>query len=157
MSSSESSITAFNVADWFLAKAKEEYTELRHMKLQKLVYFAYGWYFAYFDQPMFEETIYAWRHGPVVKELYDRFKLYDADPITEDVPRRSFDTHAEGILDMVWKAYKQYTDTELRNTTHTHLPWILAFNSSEWNPVMSPVSIQSHFNKLLETSSNVPH
>ena len=35
-------ITVFDIANWFLARAKAENKPLKHMKLQKLVYFAYG-------------------------------------------------------------------------------------------------------------------
>jgi|GEM_PF-4384082 len=36
-------ITVFDIANWFLMQAKGEVMPLTHMKLQKLVYFAYGW------------------------------------------------------------------------------------------------------------------
>ena len=39
-------ITVFDIADWFLARTKAEEKPLKHMKLQKFVYFAYGWYCA---------------------------------------------------------------------------------------------------------------
>ena len=146
--------TVFNIANWFLAKAKDEGEYLRPMKLQKLVYFAYGWYYAYFNQPLFPETIYAFRHGPVVKELYERFESFGGNPITEDVMKMDFDAQAETILDSIWKAYEQYTDIQLSDITHTHPPWIDAYRSDEWFAVMAPESIQEHFKKLLEKQSN---
>jgi len=140
--------TVFEIADWFLARAKSENKPLKHMKLQKLVYFAYGWYYAYIDQPLFGETIYAWRLGPVVKELYDQFKHFKNTPITGDVVEKNIDTTVELLLDSVWKAYEMYPDTHLSNITHTHTPWINAYRSDEWYAVMSPESIRDYFKKI---------
>jgi uncharacterized phage-associated protein len=55
------------------------------MKLQKLLYFAYGWYYASFDTPLFNESIFAWTHGPVVAALYGVFKGYGKRPIAQPV------------------------------------------------------------------------
>ena len=147
-------ITVFDIADWFLAKAKAEDKPLRHMKLQKLVYFAYGWYYAYHNESLFPETIYAFRHGPVVKELYDRFETFGGNPITEDVEKPDFETQAETILSSTWQAYEHYTDFQLSDITHTHPPWIDAYRSDKWFAVMSPESIRVHFKNLLDKQSN---
>ena len=147
--------TVLDIADWFLAKAKSEGKYLKPMKLQKLVYFSYGWYFAYFGQSLFPETIYAFKHGPVVQELFDRFRHLKGNPITEDVVQKTgIDTAIESLLDDVWKAYEPYTDIQLSEMTHIHPPWIDAYRSEECFAIMSPDSIRNHFKNLLEKQSN---
>jgi len=150
--------TVFDIADWFLAKANDENKPLKPMKLQKLVYFAYGWRYAYFDKPLFPETIYAWRHGPVVKELYDRFKPFKGQPIIEGVTPKKLDVQVETILDSVWKAYGQYSDVHLSDITHRpDSPWASAYRSDEWYAVMTPESIRKYFKELLEKRTHAGH
>ena len=151
---SPTNITASHIADWFLARAKEDGKSLKPMKLQKLVYFAYGWYFAYFDKPLFPETIYAFRHGPVVKELYDRFKPFKGKPITENVTPTKLDAQLELLLDSVWKAYEPFSDIQLSETTHSHPPWIDAYSSEELFAVMSPESIRDHFKPKIKKQTH---
>ena len=83
-------ITVFDIADWFLAKAKLENKPLKHMKLQKLVYFAYGWYCAYRDysEPLFADSIFVWRRGVIVKSLYEKYKHFGDDPIKIEESQR---------------------------------------------------------------------
>ncbi len=146
--------TANDIADWFLAKAESENMLLKPMKLQKLVYFAYGWYYAFRDQPLFSETIYAFRHGPVVKDLYDRFREFRGDPITCSVPAQNLDETVNDVLEVVWKSYGSFNDIQLRNVTHLHAPWIDAYRSDEWYAVMPPNTIKDFFQKMLEEQSH---
>lgn len=82
-----------NVANYFLLLNKRRYEKISseddkdsrfqteadmitHLKLQKLVYYAQGLYLAYFNKPLFTQSVEAWRHGPVVNDLYHIFKPY---------------------------------------------------------------------------------
>jgi uncharacterized phage-associated protein len=142
-------VTAFDVAHWFLAKANSENKPLKHMKLQKLVYFAYGWYYAYCDEPLFGEEIYAWRHGPVVSELYHQYKHYKHKPMTEDAKPPDLNKNVVAVLDSVWGTYASYTDVHLSEITHRpDSPWTHAYRSDEWYATMSPESIRVYFKAL---------
>jgi uncharacterized phage-associated protein len=72
---------AFAVANWFLDAAEKEGNGLTLAKLQKFVYLAYGWYFAYYDEPLFNETILATPSGPIVPALTSMFKDCGKKPI----------------------------------------------------------------------------
>jgi len=150
-------ITVHDIANWFLAKAQSENKSLKHMKLQKLVYFAYGWYFAYFDRPLFEEEIYAWRHGPVVEELYHRYKRYGKNPIDISVVEFPiFEENTTEILEDVWQNYSSFSDVELSVATHRpNSPWRKAYSSYEWDAKMPPETIREYFKGLREEYKNV--
>ena len=77
---------AMDVARQFvrLAWNGEEPEGLTHMRLQKLLYYAQGWHLAAFGRPLFVGRIEAWKHGPVVKEVYPRFVDRKASPISPD-------------------------------------------------------------------------
>jgi uncharacterized phage-associated protein len=73
--------SVYAVANWFIKKSRETQKKITHMKLQKLVYMAYGWYYAYYGEPLFKDDIVAWTHGPVVPSLYLVLKNYGRQPI----------------------------------------------------------------------------
>jgi uncharacterized phage-associated protein len=148
--------SVFAIADWFLLKAKSEEEPLKHMKLQKLVYFAYGWYYAYYDVPLFKETIFAWRHGPVVRDLYHKYKSFSNRPITvksDTLPE--LEEEVISMLNYVWQVYSQCTDVQLRNITHrSNSPWSKSYNSDEWYAEISPESIKNYFKELIKKYKN---
>lgn len=62
---------------------------LSQMRLHKLLYYAQGWHLAVFGEPLFAGRIEAWKHGPVVREVYPTFSGYGArgiDPEEGAVP-----------------------------------------------------------------------
>ena len=127
------------------------------MKLQKLVYFAYGWYCAYFEQFLFPETIFAWQHGPVVADLYGRFKRFGGNPIDHisDVPE--FDEDVKSILDEVWDVYTPATDIQLSNITHRiDAPWAKVYSKCKWGAEIEPAEIRDYFKTLKNKFDNDP-
>ena len=148
-------ITVFNIADWFLARAKAENKPLKHMKLQKLVYFAYGWYFAYSEPqslPLFKEKIYAWPHGPVVEDLYHKYKFCGSSPIdTAVIEPEGFDDIVRWVMEQVWRNFSRYSDTELSNETHrVNSPWYNVYDSLERDVEILPETIRAYFRELRE-------
>ena len=45
-----------------------------NLRLQKLLYFAQGWYLARYGKPLFEDDMLCWKYGPVVRTVYDKYK-----------------------------------------------------------------------------------
>lgn len=116
-------LTAFDVAGFFLARPEDEL--LSHLKLQKLLYYAQGFYLANFDRPLFLDEIYAWQHGPVVKSVWDQFgDKYRGGvgiPPLEEVVDLNEETAS--FLEEVWLAYGQFSAWRLRELTHETGPW----------------------------------
>jgi len=130
-------ITVFHIADWFLAKAKDENQPLKPMKLQKLVYFAYGWYHAFYDDlPLFQEEFYAWRRGVVVKDLYDKYQPFGSSPIIPEMSNcPEFDEDVSRLLRYVWELYGACSDFQLSKIIHRHdAPWNKTYRRDEWIP-----------------------
>jgi uncharacterized phage-associated protein len=140
----------FKVARYFLASVDEETGDsISNLKLQKLVYYAQGLYLALYDVPLFDERIEAWTHGPVIPELYYRYKAYGANPIPppEDFYRSEFTAQIREVLEEVWTAYGQFSAAKLRNMTHGEPPWAQAYNCGQGE--ISTESMKKYFKTQL--------
>lgn len=110
----------FDVATYILKKK----APITAMKLQKLVYYSQAWSLVWDEKPLFEEEIQAWRHGPVVPELYKahagQFKLEslpcgDANKLTSE---------EKETVDSVLETYGDKSSQWLSDLTHMESPWI---------------------------------
>ena len=105
-------LTCFDVADYFLSKTDEEAGDvISNLKLQKLVYYAQGFTLAVTGKPLFNEPIEAWQHGPVVPDLYHRYKDHGAYgiPAPTNVDFSKFSSEIKEILDEVYDVYGQFS------------------------------------------------
>ena len=119
---------AFDVTNFFLAKSQDDEAEISNLKLQKLLYYAKGFHFAIFEEPLFPEKIYAWTHGPVIPEVYHEYKNFKGNPIT-DLPadygaKNSLSKEQIDLLDEVWSVFGQFSAWKLRDMSHNESPWI---------------------------------
>lgn len=121
---------ALSVARYFLWLAASEPEEelVTHMRLQKLLYYAQGWCLASRGEPLFEGTIEAWQHGPVVREVYPEFADYRGGPIppSEASEQSELSEQDRIVIEWVWRQYGRYSATELRRKTHSEPPWRVA-------------------------------
>ena len=150
-------ITALEIADWFLATAKSEGRSLRPMKLQKLVYFAYGWYYYYYDASLFAEKFYAWPPGPVVEELYRKYEPFRGRPIlVENLSVPDFDEDVTGLLENIWKNFAKYSDSDLRvETNRLNSPWDRVYDRDFRNVEITTELIREYFKALGERFAHV--
>lgn len=104
------------------------------MKLQKLLYFANGWWLALTGAPLINERPQVWRYGPVFRPIYQRFSRYGRNPITkpdaifplgqstERLP--SDQNEVVNLLDWIWAEYGWKSGPELSDETHrAGTPW----------------------------------
>ena len=122
--------TVDNIADFFLSKES-----ISTKKLQKLVYYSYAWSIALLnDSPeniqfkLFESDVEAWVHGPVVPELYRKYKDFGWQeiPQVKDFDESIFASEILDILQQVWDVYGGFTGNQLEAISHKEMPWIEA-------------------------------
>jgi uncharacterized phage-associated protein len=123
-------VSVHDVADYFITKVDlEAGDDITHLKLQKLVYYAQAWYLAMHNKPLFQNRIEAWAHGPVCREIYDRFRHFSGKPIPAKAALSApseIDADVKDYLDEVWEVYSQYSAAKLEHMTHEEAPWIEA-------------------------------
>jgi uncharacterized phage-associated protein len=115
-------LSCFDIADYFIWIANETGSFISNLKLQKLVYYAQAWHIALHNNPLFEEDFEAWVHGPVIPSLYQKYKSFGWQPISEDVaPMLPKDVLQ--FLDEVAEEYFACDAYELEQMTHAEDPW----------------------------------
>lgn len=135
--------SAASVANWFLDKADEDGFALDQLQIQKLLYFAQGWYLANTGEELFQDDVFAWPHGPVVTSIWQQFRTYGRQPISgrahdiEAAPdgnllnarfriARLNDQQRSDFCAQIWDRYGQgkFTGVQLSNLTHApEEPW----------------------------------
>lgn len=111
-----------------LGASEEEPDFLTPMRLHKLLYYVQGWHLGAFGRVLFDEPLEAWRHGPVVRSVYNAFKDYDDEgipPAAEEEPS-PLSIRDQAFIESVWQEYKQYSTSGLRSMTHEEPPWCRA-------------------------------
>lgn len=123
---------AKSIANAFITMANRDGYDITPMQLQKLMYYANGYFLAENDgQPLINEYFEAWDYGPVVPTVFYEFREYHDRPIkrfaytydrekrkTIVAPQPIGDARSEGVLDWVWRHYRDYDGIELSNMTH---------------------------------------
>jgi uncharacterized phage-associated protein len=120
------SIKCLEVAKYLLSKQEEESGDIiSNMKLQKLLYYAQGFYLAINNTALFEEDIYAWQYGPVVPEAYRTYKDFNSSaiPRPEEFDPSSINPEYTKFLDQIYAILGQFSAWKLAEFTHAEPPW----------------------------------
>lgn len=142
--------SALDVANWFLAWAESQDAELSNLKLQKLLYYAQGHFLAQNGEPLFDDEIQAWAHGPVVPEVYRTFKSGGSNALD---PNQFLDASfnwdnyrdVEQHLMQVWNTYGHFAAWALRERTHRETPWVESFQDGILNLEIDRSKMRSFF------------
>ena len=150
--------TVFDVANYFLARNDpSEGDRITPLKLQKLVYYAQGYALALLGRPLFEESISAWRLGPVCSELYRHFKSFGNQPIdkvfgaAEEAhealreAQKPFAREEVNFLNDIFACYGGYTAITLSHKAHETPPW----KEAPHNSVISHEAMKRYFEESL--------
>jgi uncharacterized phage-associated protein len=130
-----------DVCNYIILKTKNAGEGLSVLKLQKLLYYSQAWHLAFYDERLFEGKFQAWVHGPVSREIYDRFsstKSLYSEVMLKDVPE-DFDLNCvpedkQSHIDDILEVYAKYRGSQLEELTHREEPWLEArkgYRSSE--------------------------
>ena len=102
--------------------------DITPLALQKILYYIQGFSTYFFDRPIFNDNAEAWVHGPVYREIYDRFSYYRYNPISKN----EFEIYNEidslnakeiKLIDLVINNFGVYSGKTLEKMTHTTIPW----------------------------------
>ena len=120
---------------------------LSNMSLNKIVYFAHGWFLAQYGEPLVDSAFEAWQYGPVHPQIYRQFKSYKDQPIRSrltkidlatgaQVPYRvSLPSREAELIERITLFYGRFTAAKLVEISHQPgAPWDQVWCSAEAAP-----------------------
>ncbi len=144
-------LSVYNVANYFLSCVDPDDDDcISNLKLQKLCYYAQGFYLAMYGKRLFDNDIRAWQHGPVVAELYHKYKNEHASCLIADADFdiNSIPENIRSFLDDVYQTYGQFSAWRLREMTHQETPWQNSYNKTA-NDIISDEEMIKFFKSRL--------
>lgn len=156
-------LPAIDVARCFIQLANEKILDIpeegesvaegiSNLKLQKMLYFAQAAHLSLYDKPLFNDKIYAWKFGPVLKDVYHTFKVYRNDPIPS-TEGACVSQDLKVFLDGVWNIFGKYSASELVNISHNLGPWRDLFREGEKDIVIDNEAIATAYRHLFVTKA----
>nr|DAG39526.1 MAG TPA: hypothetical protein [Bacteriophage sp.] len=154
-------LTGLDVANYILSKIK-----CTHLSLEKLVYFAYADYLCKYSKRLFEDRIFAFKHGPVVDSVYETYKrsgsMYvkafefgvdsDVEVGVKELPARSRILFAKdgaeklSSIDRTIQKYGKYTAGALVAFTHrAGSPWSQVDSTKAYQPISDELIMAHHY------------
>lgn len=113
--------TIFDVARYILEKRNN----VTAYELQKLCYYSQAWSLALEGNRLFGERFEAWVNGPACRDLFRSHKgnfIVSRSDLTEG-DRDNISPNACDVIDSVLEKYQGMSGDELRERTHSELPW----------------------------------
>ena len=140
-------VKAIDVANFFIDLMKNEDEKgMTNLRIQKLLYFAQVHSLARFGRPLFSEDIEAWKHGPVIREVYFAFptKGKRITDVSEDYSPDVFSDEEIALLQDVEQKYRQYSTWDLSEITHRDGPW----KETQSDSVISNESLKEYASQI---------
>jgi uncharacterized phage-associated protein len=130
------------------------------LHIVKLVYLCHGWMLGIRRRPLINETPTVGQFGPVVRSIYDEYKVYGSDPIpVSKAVEHSTDLTEDqnAVVNFVHGLYGDFMDTELSAMTHeAGTPWSEANDAKGIGAPIPDDAVMAHYAKLFENIKNQP-
>ncbi len=141
----------FSVADYFIKNIDEKF-RVDNLKLNKLVYIAFGFTISLKKLTLFEEEIQAWKWGPVIPELYHHFKKGGSQNIDKvsDKGASIEDKFILQVLNVVKDIYEGKEGLEMVELTHqAGTPWHYFYDGAR-NKTIEPFVIKDYYDIFIK-------
>lgn len=119
---------------------------ITNLKLQKLLYYVQAISLQVFEKLAFKEKIMAWSYGPVVNEVYQKYKENHSNEIKIDGKVKKISSGLEKVINEVIESYGSMEANKLIDFTHEEEPW----KNTEINKEIKTDIIKKYFNKVYE-------
>jgi uncharacterized phage-associated protein len=140
-----------DVAEFIIFKS----TSISNLKLQKLLYYVQGWHLGLKGTPLFNESIQAWVHGPVVPMMFQRYKICGWNSIPRASAPPALPLAESRHIDEVLGKYGKYAADQLERLSHSESPWIDARKGlgpyDPSNAVITHASMRDYFGARAKT------
>lgn len=132
-----------DVANYILRYMKRENKSITNLHLQGLLYFLWVEFFNRTGSALFGENFEAWKFGPVIRSVYDKFCMNGGFPITQIGDFNICKDDQQVIVDIL-RTYVDVSVAEIVDRLHEYRkPWFTAYDygRGEGNPIPFEVII----------------
>ncbi|HBN6221087.1 TPA: DUF4065 domain-containing protein, partial [Clostridioides difficile] len=110
------------VAEYIISKCEE----ITPLALQKLLYYSQAFTRLFTKNNLFDDDCEAWVHGPVYRNVYEKYRDFGRNQIEYENNIISLDNDMEEkIVDAVIKYFGCYSGKILERMTHEEKPWVV--------------------------------
>ncbi|KRM62669.1 prophage ps3 protein 01 [Limosilactobacillus coleohominis DSM 14060] len=143
----------FEIVNWLRVKNNADMRqnpnieELTQMKAMKLLYYIQAASLSITNKRMFDNDIVAWKYGPVVEAVHEKYKGYRGivgeitDEDLRDYSKLQSDATASSILNSIYDVYGYSSAYDLMRQTHREKPW----KETPQSAVINDESIQNFY------------
>jgi len=123
---------ALDIARFFAKTYVDLKKPATNMKLQKALYYSWIEYYRKNKAPLFIDPIYAWKFGPVVKPVYNEFRVFAGIQITRPKgPDNPLNNATERFLREIAKDHLDREAYGMMQQTHgKDGPWDITYDGN---------------------------
>lgn len=112
------------IARFFYVSNRQDVT---NMSIQKMLYYAQGFFKAIYGKDLFNDDCQAWVYGPVYPKIYEKYRnIQNLESLSVSELNTGVDTLSKeelSFLKEIFNAFGIYSGYALRDMTHKEDPW----------------------------------
>ncbi|MFA8299148.1 MAG: Panacea domain-containing protein [Hyphomicrobiales bacterium] len=157
---------AKELSKYIIAKSDNFGDLITNKKLQKLLYYIEAWFLVHIDS-IIDEDFEAWIHGPVIPNVYHKYKEFGYSPIKikyqnnedssgfikEFEQLNELDDSAIELINLVLTKYGELSSQQLELLSHSEDPWKLSRGEytpfDHCNEVISKDQMKIYYSSLI--------
>lgn len=118
---------ALDVASFIIHHEMTSDRTVDNMRLQKLLYFIQCIFFATRGKACFSETIAASEYGPMVPEVYRKYKIFGSTMIPDTKLQAVFNEQDASLMAAMLNTAARYSTKKLVQNAKSQAPWKTAY------------------------------
>ena len=125
-----------DVAEYVIVYSKYKDCGISNLKLQKILYLVQAYFLIQTKNPCFLEDIEAWDFGPVIPEVYRKYKQFGGADIQSrcrnlEKIQKGFEKEDRKRIEEVVDRFADFSAADLTILTQNQTPWNEAFGRKE--------------------------
>ena len=125
-----------DVAEYVITYSEDKDYGISNLKLQKILYLIQAYFLIQTKKPCFSEEIEAWDFGPVIPEVYRRYKQFGSTDIqirclSIEETQKGFGKEDRKRINAVIDKFADFSAADLTILTQNQAPWYEAFDRKE--------------------------
>lgn len=122
-----------DVSEYVIVYSESKDCGISNLKLQKILYLIQSYFLIQTKNPCFSEYIEAWDFGPVIPDVYRKYKQFGSTDIQVRCRNlkeieKGFEKEDRKRIEEVVDRFADFSAADLTNLTQSQTPWIEAFD-----------------------------